>query len=119
MVGIVAADGQWKQSGAVELRRMCVDRDYRRCGIGMALGQKLLEFAVTRGYSSVFLGTTAYSPAAHQLYKQLGFQCVRVTNGYAPPGVRQSLLERVFYWVQHHHYRLDVHKKMTMTRTQN
>ncbi|XP_042337094.1 N-acetylaspartate synthetase-like [Plectropomus leopardus] len=108
VVGVVAADGQQKSEGAVELRRMSVDQSCRRHGVGIALGQKLLEFAVTHKYSSVFLGTTAYTPAAHKLYMRLGFRCVGVTNGYITPGTRWSLLERIFYRVSHHHYSLHV-----------
>lgn len=114
VVGVVAAVGQWKSGGAVELQRMCVDRSYRRCGVGVALGRKVLEFAVTRRCSSVVLGTTAYTRAAHQLYRRLGFRCVGVTNGYVTPGARCSLLERIFYRVRHHHYSLDVQNSKTL-----
>nr|XP_046259580.1 N-acetylaspartate synthetase-like isoform X2 [Scatophagus argus] len=108
VVGIVAADGQHKSGDAVELRRMSVDQRYRWCGVGKALGRKVLEFAVAQRYSSVILGTTAYSVSAHLLYQRLGFRCVWVTNGYVTPGARASFLERIFYRVRHHHYRLDV-----------
>lgn len=110
VVGVVAAIGQQKSGDAVELKRMAVDRSYRRRGVGMALGRKVLEFAVTHRYSSVVLGTTAYTHAAHQLYQRLGFRCVRVTNGYVTPGARQSLLEWIFYRVRHHHYCLYIKK---------
>ncbi|XP_059187627.1 N-acetylaspartate synthetase-like [Centropristis striata] len=94
---------------------MCVDQSCRRCGVGVALGLKVLEFAATHGYSSVVLGTTAYSPAAHQLYQRLGFRCVGVTNGYITPGARRSFLTQIFYRVRHHHYSLDVHnRKITL-----
>lgn len=108
VVGIVAAVGQQDSGGAVELQRMSVDQRYRQCGIGVALGQKVLEFAAARGCSSVVLGTTAYSPAAHKLYQRLGFCCVGVTNGYVTPGARRSLLEQIFYRVSCHHYRFNV-----------
>ncbi|XP_054635977.1 N-acetylaspartate synthetase-like [Dunckerocampus dactyliophorus] len=108
VVGVVAAVGQQDARSSVELKRMSVDRRFRRCGVGMALGWKVLEFALTQGYSSVVLGTTAYSPTAHQLYRRLGFQCTGVTNGYITPGATSSLLERIFYRVCHHHYSLEV-----------
>lgn len=108
MVGIVAAVKDQKSDGVVILRRMAVDQDYRQRGIGIALGQKLLEFAVANKYSSVVLGTTAYTSAAHKLYRKLGFSCVRVTNGYVTPGFRLSLLEKIFYRVSHHHYALNL-----------
>ncbi|XP_068445531.1 N-acetylaspartate synthetase-like [Clinocottus analis] len=108
VVGIVAAVGQQNSRGAVELQRLSVDRSYRRHGVGVALGQKLLEFAVTHRYSCVVLGTTAYKPAAHRLYRGLGFRCVGFTNGHGTPGARLDLLERIFYRVRHHHYKLNV-----------
>lgn len=108
VVGVVAAVGQHKSGGAVELQRMCVDRSCRRRGVGVALGRKVLEYAAAHGHSSVFLGTSAYSSAAHQLYRRLGFRCVGVTNGYITPGARLSLLGKIFYRVRHHHYSLVV-----------
>uniref|UniRef100_A0A3P8PRV1 N-acetylaspartate synthetase n=1 Tax=Astatotilapia calliptera TaxID=8154 RepID=A0A3P8PRV1_ASTCA len=76
------------QGGSVVLQRMSVDQRYRKCGVGVVLVRKVLEFAAHYGYSSVILGTTAYAPAAHRLYQRLGFCCVGVTNGYATPGGR-------------------------------
>lgn len=108
VVGVVAAVIQQDESGrAVELQRMSVARSHRHCGVGKALGKKVLEFAASHGYSSVFLGTTAYTPAAHRLYRHLGFRCVGVTNGYVTPGASQSLMEWIFYRVSHHHYRIN------------
>lgn len=114
VVGIVAAVGHQKLGGAVELRRMAVDQNLRQQGIGFALGQKVLEFAEANKCSSVFLGTTAYTPAAHKLYKRLGFHCVGVTNGYVTPGARSSLLEKIFYRVSHHHYILNLENGKVM-----
>lgn len=115
VVGLVAMCGQPVTSaGAVELQRMSVDRRYRKCGVGVLLGRKVLEFAATHGFSSVVLGTTAYLPAAHRLYQRLGFRCVGVTNGYVALGVRQSMLEWIFYRVRHHHYVIHLeNSKMT------
>ncbi|KAJ0033374.1 hypothetical protein NQD34_000481, partial [Periophthalmus magnuspinnatus] len=71
VVGLVAA--MKRSLEVVELKRMSVDRRYRCCGVGMALGQKVLEFASSQKYSKVILGTTNYTPAAHNLYRRLGF----------------------------------------------
>lgn len=114
VVGIVAAVGHQKLGDAVELRRMAVDQNLRQQGIGFALGQKVLEFAEANKCSSVFLGTTAYTPAAHKLYKRLGFRCVGVTNGYVTPGARSSFLEKIFYRVSHHHYILNLENGKVM-----
>lgn len=106
--GVVAAVSHQDGVGAVELKRMAVDRGYRRRGVGVLLGQEVLEFASTHGSSAVFLGTTAYTAASHKLYQMLGFRCIGVTNAYATPCASSSLLEWVFFRVRHHHYRLDL-----------
>ncbi|KAL3055640.1 hypothetical protein OYC64_018337 [Pagothenia borchgrevinki] len=108
VVGLVAAVDQKQPGGAVMLQRMSVDWRCRRCGVGVALGRKVLEFAVTHGYSRVALGTTAYSPAVHKLYLRLGFRRVGVTIENVTPGANWSLLEQIFYRVRHHEYILDV-----------
>lgn len=108
VVGVAAAVGQQKSKGVVELQRMSVDQNCRRCGVGAALGRKVLEFAVSCRYSNVVLGTTSYKPAVHRFYQCLGFRRVGVTNGYVKPGAGSSLLQRIFYRVRHHHYSLDV-----------
>ncbi|KAJ0050496.1 hypothetical protein NL108_003728, partial [Boleophthalmus pectinirostris] len=71
VVGLVAA--MQRSPEVVELKRMSVDRRYRCCGIGMALGRKVLDFASAQKYSKVILGTTNYTSAAHNLYRRLGF----------------------------------------------
>ncbi|XP_034543826.1 N-acetylaspartate synthetase-like [Notolabrus celidotus] len=108
VVGVVAAVCQKRSGGAVELQRMSVDQRFRQCGIGSALGRKVLEFAVLQGCSTIVLGTTAYKQSAHRLYQSLGFQCERITNGYVTPGTRCTLLERIFYRVCLHHYIIDM-----------
>ncbi|XP_067107219.1 N-acetylaspartate synthetase-like [Osmerus mordax] len=119
VIGVVAAVSHLSGDGAVELKRMAVDRSCRRRGVGELLGQKVLEFASARGNPSVVLGTTSYSPAAHKLYQKLGFRCNGVTNGYTVPGARRLVLEWVFYWVRHHHYHLDMPKAKTNTHGQH
>ncbi|XP_030641138.1 N-acetylaspartate synthetase-like [Chanos chanos] len=110
VVGMVAA--HIHRGGGIELLRMSVDQRYRRRGIAMVLGRRVLQFARQRAHfmsaSCVVLGTTSYTPAAHQLYRSLGFRCVGVTEGYSMTGTGRSLLQRAFYRVRHHHYQLDI-----------
>ncbi|XP_062410138.1 N-acetylaspartate synthetase-like isoform X2 [Sardina pilchardus] len=108
VVGLVAV--HCLQDGNMELDRMSVDRRFRRQQVGVALGQQVLRFTRLRAHSSssVVLGTTAYTAAPHRLYQSLGFRCVGITNGFCTPGTEQSLLERAFYRVRHHHYKLDL-----------
>ncbi|KAJ4922695.1 hypothetical protein JOQ06_024380 [Pogonophryne albipinna] len=119
VVGMVAAVDQKQPGGAIMLQRMSVDWRCRRCGVGVALGRKVLEFAVTHGYSRVALGTTAYSPAVHKLYLRLGFRCVGVTIEKAIPGANWSLLGQIFYRVYLHQYILDVQNNGITSNKQN
>ncbi|XP_055765968.1 N-acetylaspartate synthetase-like [Salvelinus fontinalis] len=119
VVGVVVACALLGEPGTVELHRMSVDRCCRQRGFGVARGWKVLQFAADRGYLSVVLGTTAYLPAAYQLYQTLGFRCVGVTKGYATPGVSRSVPEQLFYRVSHHHYLMDMTVHKTNTHSQH
>ncbi|KAK2541083.1 Nat8l [Columba livia] len=110
VVGIVAARGN-EEDNTVELRRMSVDSNYRGKGIAKALGRKVLEFAMLNNYSSVVLGTTAVKMAAHRLYESLGFKHVGVVEHYALPGMTRSLLERMFFQLRYHRYRLQLREE--------
>ncbi|XP_010280609.1 PREDICTED: LOW QUALITY PROTEIN: uncharacterized protein LOC104617086 [Phaethon lepturus] len=110
VVGIVAARGN-EEDNTVELRRMSVDSNYRGKGIAKALGRKVLEFAMLNNYSSVVLGTTAVKMAAHKLYESLGFKHVGVVEHYALPGMTRSLLERMFFQLRYHRYRLQLREE--------
>ncbi|XP_055488230.1 N-acetylaspartate synthetase isoform X1 [Leucoraja erinacea] len=110
VVGIVAARGN-EEDNTVELCRMSVDFDQRGKGIAKALGRKVLEFAVLNNYSAVVLGTTAVKMAAHKLYESLGFRRVGVTDHYVLPGMTLSALEKVFFQVRYHRYRLHLREE--------
>uniref|UniRef100_A0A4W3HEN7 N-acetylaspartate synthetase n=1 Tax=Callorhinchus milii TaxID=7868 RepID=A0A4W3HEN7_CALMI len=110
VVGIVAARGN-EEDNTVELRRMSVDAKYRGKGIAKALGRKVLEFAMLNNYSAVVLGTTAVKMAAHRLYESLGFKYVGVTEHYVLPGMSHSILERMFFQLHYHRYRLQLREE--------
>ncbi|XP_006271981.1 N-acetylaspartate synthetase isoform X2 [Alligator mississippiensis] len=110
VVGIVAARGN-EEDNTLELRRMSVDSKYRGKGIAKALGRKVLEFAMLNNYSSVVLGTTAVKVAAHKLYESLGFKHVGIVEHYTLPGMTHSLLERVFFQLRYHRYRLQLREE--------
>ncbi|KAG9345823.1 hypothetical protein JZ751_008978, partial [Albula glossodonta] len=107
VVGIVAAQGK-EEDNTVELRRMSVDSRFRGKGIAKALGRRVLEFAVVNNYSAVVLGTTAVKLAAHKLYESLGFRRVGGSDEYTLPGMSHSLLERMFFQIRYHRYRLQL-----------
>ncbi|XP_006004821.1 N-acetylaspartate synthetase [Latimeria chalumnae] len=110
VVGIVAAKGN-EEDNSVELRRMSVDSHYRGKGIAKALGRKVLEFAMLNNYSSIILGTTAVKIAAHKLYESLGFKHMGVIYHYTLPGMNHSILERMFFQLRYHRYRLQLREE--------
>ncbi|XP_060698690.1 N-acetylaspartate synthetase [Hemiscyllium ocellatum] len=110
VVGIVAARGN-EEDNVVELRRMSVDFEQRGKGIAKALGRRVLEFAMLNSYSAVVLGTTAVKPAAHKLYESLGFRYVGITEHYVLPGMSHSFLEKMFFQLRYHRYRLLVREE--------
>ncbi|XP_075787002.1 N-acetylaspartate synthetase isoform X1 [Pelodiscus sinensis] len=110
VVGIVAARGN-EEDNTMELRRMSVDINFRGKGIAKALGRKVLEFAMLNNYSSIVLGTTAVKMAAHKLYESLGFKHVGVIEHYTLPGMTHSILERMFFQLRYHRYRLQLREE--------
>ncbi|XP_048827299.1 N-acetylaspartate synthetase isoform X1 [Brienomyrus brachyistius] len=110
VVGMVAAQGR-EEDNAVELRRMSVDSRFRGKGIAKALGRRVLEFAVHNNYSAVVLGTTAVKPAAHKLYESLGFRHAGESEEHTLPGMSHSLLERMFFQIRYHRYRLQLREE--------
>ncbi|KPP63288.1 N-acetylaspartate synthetase-like [Scleropages formosus] len=110
VVGIVAAQGR-EDDNAVELRRMSVDSRFRGKGIAKALGRRVLEFAMLNNYSAVVLGTTAVKLAAHKLYESLGFRHVGESEEHTLPGMSHSLLERMFFQIRYHRYRLQLREE--------
>ncbi|XP_028917801.1 N-acetylaspartate synthetase [Ornithorhynchus anatinus] len=110
VVGIVGARGR-EEDNTVELCRMSVDANYRGKGIAKSLGRKVLEFAVLNNFSAVVLGTTAVKVAAHKLYESLGFKHTGVVEHYALPGMTHSPLEKLFFQLRYHRYRLQLREE--------
>lgn len=60
-----------------EVRRMYVDADYRRRGIGVRLLSHLEDFCVEEGYRRILLSTSEIQEAALALYQAQGYRLVR------------------------------------------
>ena len=70
-VGCVAYWGHTKER--CEMKRLYVKPEYRRGGVGMALGKEVLRRAAQSGFCEMVLDTvTALAPAL-ALYRKLGF----------------------------------------------
>jgi len=63
----------------VELRRMYVRAEYRRCGIGTVLVQTLIEHCIEQKVSRVELWTADDGPGLF-LYEKFGFRKVEITG---------------------------------------
>jgi GNAT superfamily N-acetyltransferase len=57
-----------------ELARMFVASAYRGHGIGRALADELIKFAISTGYDLVRLSSNNALAASHRLYENMGFQ---------------------------------------------
>jgi GNAT superfamily N-acetyltransferase len=57
-----------------EMTRMFVASTYRGQGIGRAIAEELIKFALGSGYDQVRLSSNYILTASHRLYERLGFQ---------------------------------------------
>ena len=65
-----------------EIITVAVSPDARRCGIGRALTERMLNDARTLGAAAMFLEVRASNIAARGLYTVLGFEEIGVRRGY-------------------------------------
>ncbi|PSQ62586.1 MAG: N-acetyltransferase [Bacteroidetes bacterium QH_10_64_19] len=72
-VGVVAVQ-PLDDAGACEMKRLYVDPDVRRQGIGRALALGIIEAAQDLEYDVMRLDTVASMTAARRLYRSLGFE---------------------------------------------
>ena len=73
-IAVVKKDGC--HDNTAWLRRMAVDRRYRKFGVAKKLCEVAIEFCRERNYSYIELITTDLHLAARRLYMKLGFKCV-------------------------------------------
>jgi GNAT superfamily N-acetyltransferase len=57
-----------------EMTRMFVVSECRRRGIGRAIAEQLIKFALSAGYNQVHLSSNKALAASHRLYESMGFQ---------------------------------------------
>jgi putative acetyltransferase len=65
-----------QEAGTCEMKRLYVDPEYRKFGIGDALVKSLLQEAQLLGYTTMKLDTLERLQAAIQLYQKFGFETV-------------------------------------------
>lgn len=73
-------DKVWRERGGVaELRTLRVAPDTRRLGVGTQLCRTVIAWAISAGYNTLILNTTAPQYPALNLYRKLGFQEVGIS----------------------------------------
>jgi GNAT superfamily N-acetyltransferase len=70
-----------------EMTRMFVASTYRGRGIGRAIADDLIKFALSAGYDQVRLSSNKLLAASHRLYESMGFQS---TSPWEPGGEAHS-----------------------------
>jgi putative acetyltransferase len=70
-----------------EMTRMFVASTYRGRGIGRAIADELIKFALSAGYDQVRLSSNKVLAASHRLYESMGFQA---TSPWDPGGETHS-----------------------------
>lgn len=73
---------------ACEIKRMYVEPAARGLGLGRALLNGLIEAAAAIGYREAWLDSAVYMPAAHALYRSVGFEPAE----YYPEGENDPVL---------------------------
>ena len=74
-------------AGTCEMKRLYVDPEYRKFGIGDALVKALLQEAKTMDYTLMKLDTLERLQAAIKLYQKFGFETVNAYYDNPLPGV--------------------------------
>lgn len=84
--GVPAACGAWRVhdgDGAVEIKRVYVEPDFRRRGLAQLIMGALEESAARAGHRSVVLNSGLRQPEALELYARLGYRDVPGYGMYA------------------------------------
>ena len=91
-----------------EVRRMYVDTDYRRRGIGVRLLSHLEDFCIEEGYRCILLSTSEVQEAALALYKAQGYRLVgeevaeEQTNRTVGGGIKRFHFEKELQAEEYH-----------------
>ena len=82
------------QHGIGEIKRMFVNPEYRKKGLGKAILDKLIVEARSIGYDKLWLDSPDAFSAAHRLYESSGF---RYIEAYEGSEAAESIRDRAVY----------------------
>ncbi len=82
-------------SGAADIQTIAVAPDSRREGLGRTIVRTLINEAIKRGATEVFLEVRADNPGAENLYLSLGFDQIAVRKRYYQPDNVDAIVMRL------------------------
>ena len=84
-----------RNSGAADIQTIAVDPQSRRRGLGRLMVRTLVNEALKRGATEVFLEVRADNPGAENLYRSLGFEQIAVRKRYYQPDNVDAIVMRL------------------------
>lgn len=75
-----------------ELLRIGVDKDHRRQGIGLALMERMAQWAKEHGVATGYLEVRAHNEAAIALYERQGYVSLGVRKNYYKNPVEDAII---------------------------
>lgn len=82
-------------SGAADIQTIAVAPGSRRRGLGRTIVRTLINEAMKRGATEVFLEVRADNPGAEHLYRSLGFEQIAVRKHYYQPDGVDAVVMRL------------------------
>lgn len=79
---VVGYGGLWKVFDEGHITNIAVHPEFRRCGVGSRIMDKLLEMCDDSGIRSLTLEVRKSNLAAQRLYEKYGFKAEGVRKGY-------------------------------------
>ncbi len=74
-IGLMKVDKDWSV-----LKKFFVRQDYRSKKVGLALYERLLDFARSKGYRHVILDTPSVAVKSHSFYERAGFKKIQKSD---------------------------------------
>lgn len=82
-------------SGAADIQTIAVNPRFRRRGLGRLMMRTLVNEALKRGATEIFLEVRADNPGAENLYRSLGFEQIAVRKRYYQPDNVDAIVMRL------------------------
>ncbi len=92
------------EAGICEMKRMYVRPQFRKMGIGKALGEQIIREAGNRGYHTMRLDTADTMTAAQSLYRALGFQPTGAYYDLPPEVLKRAVFMEMCLQSRHEEY---------------